>query len=368
MKLGSAAAVVCLAVALVLASAGPAAATTAFALRGKSSQVVAWSYDAPTGSAELVLNRRGLVKRALVAEGVEPVSWVSGYGSLTLNQLGADFPLAGINQAGLAVVALPLDDAGYAPRSHRAEVDPLQWVQYCLDSFENVNQVVFSAEQYRISGPVGYHFLACDGFGTCAIVEPIGGEVVSRSGDKLPLAMLTTRTFDTAIDYLNVSLGYAGKVTETGNDAVLDGFVTMVDKVNVARGRKTATPADDSFTILHEVDPDATFRLVLEPAGRRAQLELDGRPWTVELMAFDLECKDPARALIVPPRPQVAPAEAFGAPDAAAIAEIAGKAAAGTAGLDASAAAAAATHAAGYQCSERPPIKLPTNPGAAAVD
>ena len=158
-----------------------------------------------------------------------------------------------------------------------------------------MNQVVFSAEQYRISGPVGYHFLACDGFGTCAIVEPIGGEVVSRSGDKLPLAMLTTRTFDTAIDYLNVSLGYAGKVTETGNDAVLDGFVTMVDKVNVARGRKTATPADDSFTILHEVDPDATFRLVLEPAGRRAR---EVRQLSLEVERDVAALADPRRHLI----------------------------------------------------------------------
>lgn len=369
MKLSIRHAVIGLVTVLVIAVAVPAAATVAFALRGKQSQVVVWSYDAPVDHAAVVLNRRGVVKRALVDEGAEPVSWVSGYGSVTLNQIGADFPVAGINQAGLVVVALPLADARYAARSHRAEISPLQWVQYCLDSFENVKQVVFSAEQYRIDGPVGYHFLACDVFGTCATVEPVGGEIQSRAGDKLPLAILTTRTFDAAIDYLNVSLGYAGSVTATGTDAVLDRFVTTVDKVNVARGRKTPTPVEDGLAIVRAIEGGSSdFRVVFEPEGRQLRLDLGDEPWVIRLKDFGFECREPERALIVPPRPEKAAVEAFGAPDSAAIRNLASATAAAADGLDAALVARTVKYAEDYHCSELPPIKQPADPAAAAVD
>jgi len=345
-------------------------ASSAFALRGDTRQVVAWAHDVPGDSTLVLLNRRGLVKRAMVAEGVEPVSWVAGYGSLTVSAFGPDFPFAGVNQAGLVVAALPLPDAGYVPRGRNAEIGPLQWVQYALDSFENIRQVIYSAEQYRIHGPVGYHFLTCDARGACAIIEPVGGEIVSRAEDRLPLAILTTRTFEDAIDYLNVSLGYGGRVERTGDDPVLERFVGSVELVNAARSRKTATPREDAFGILRKLDGETSdLRVVFDPAERTAWLEAGGAPWPVPLFDFDLSCApDGPSMLAVPPRPDAAATEAFRPWDAAAAAKVAAAGAAATDGISEQDAARMAAWAERYRCSDLPPIKHLDDPGSVPVE
>lgn len=345
-------------------------ASSAFALRGDARQVVASTHDVPGESALVLLNRRGLVKRAMVPEGVEPVSWVAGYGSVTVSTFGPDFPFAGVNQAGLVVVALPLEDAGYVARGRNAEIGPLQWVQYALDSFENVRQVVYSAEQHRIHGPVGYHFLVCDARGACAVVEPVGGQIVNRAEERLPLAILTSRTFEDAIDYLNVSLGYGGRVERTGDDPELERFVASVEMVNAARSRNTETPRDDAFRILREIGGDGSdLRLVFDPAERTAWLEAGGEPWPVPVFDFDLSCTPGGPSLLTfPPQPEAVASEAFRPWDAAAAAKVAAGAAAGTDGISNEDAVVMAAWAERYRCSDLPPIKRHEDPASVPVD
>ncbi len=57
----------------------------------------------------MILNKRGVSKTAAIAaEAVEgePVSWISQFGSVTFNYVGREFPMVGINEAGLVVAAL----------------------------------------------------------------------------------------------------------------------------------------------------------------------------------------------------------------------------------------------------------------------
>ncbi len=345
-------------------------ASSAIALRGETRQVVAWSHDIPGDSAMVLLNRRGLVKRAMVAEGVEPVSWVAGYGSVTVSAFGPDFPFAGVNQAGLVVVAVPLENAGYVPRGRNAEIGPLQWVQYALDSFENVRQVIYSAEQYRIHGPVGYHFLTCDARGACAVVEPVDGEIVSRAEDRLPLAILTTRSFEDAIDYLNVSLGYGGRAERSGEDPVLERFVRSVEMVNEARSSRTATPREDALRILRETEgDDGDLRLAFDPAERTAWIEAGAGPWPVAVLDFDLSCAPGGPSMLtVPPRPEATSSEAFQPWEPAVATRIAAGAAAATDGISKEDAAAMAAWATRYRCSDLPPVKHHEDPGSVPVE
>ena len=64
----------------------------------------------------------------------KPASWVSRYGSVTFNQYGREFPNGGMNEAGLVVELMWLDDTTYPATDGRPALDCLEWIQYQLDT------------------------------------------------------------------------------------------------------------------------------------------------------------------------------------------------------------------------------------------
>ena len=71
------------------------------------------NYDFGIGYGMLVVNKRGVAKTSLVDAPNRPATWTSRYGSLTFNQFGREFPMGGMNEAGLAVELMWLDAARY---------------------------------------------------------------------------------------------------------------------------------------------------------------------------------------------------------------------------------------------------------------
>jgi Penicillin V acylase and related amidases len=43
----------------------------------------------------------------------KPIEWISKYGSITFNQSGREFPHGGINEKGLVIEQMWLDEAAY---------------------------------------------------------------------------------------------------------------------------------------------------------------------------------------------------------------------------------------------------------------
>src|SRR5690606_17640644 len=69
----------------------------------------------------LIVNKRNMAKQGLTLEGGPYAKWVSKYGSLTFNQHGREFPMGGVNEAGL-VVEVMVGDAEYPARDDRGSV------------------------------------------------------------------------------------------------------------------------------------------------------------------------------------------------------------------------------------------------------
>ena len=69
----------------------------------------------------------------------KPFTWTSRFGSLTFNQYGREFPSGGINEKGLVVELMWLDDTRYPAPDGRGELPTLQWIQYQLDTAANVD-------------------------------------------------------------------------------------------------------------------------------------------------------------------------------------------------------------------------------------
>jgi len=281
-------------VAGLLLPAIPADACTSFLLKHSSGPVMAKNYDWDVAAGLLVINPRGLAKTALVPDGAKPARWTSRYGSVSFNQYGKEFPLGGMNEAGLAMEVLWLSETEYPDAGDRRAIGTLQWVQYCLDSFRSVDDVVASASELAIGGPALLHFIACDETGNCAIIEFLDGKVVTRSERTLPLPALTNNTFNESLEYLNRTLGYGGEPITPEGTGSLARFARTAKGTHAVRTALGDLPVGDAFSILSDVaQPDATqWSVVYELQKTQVHFRSSGNAEirTVNLSELDLDC------------------------------------------------------------------------------
>lgn len=215
---------------------------TTFVLQNEGSLVFGRNLDWFSGSGLLIVNPANLEKTALVGPEENPAMWVSKYASVTFNQVGREMPFGGINEAGLVVEIMNLGESVYPPADERPAVQACQWVQYQLDNFSSVAEVIRSDEKIRISERFAkIHFLVCDKDGNVAAIEFLDGEMMPYSGDDLPVPVLANSTY-------KQSLAYSGT---DGNNS-LERFQAAANMVE-AFGKKDVEGVDYAFEILDTV-------------------------------------------------------------------------------------------------------------------
>lgn len=280
---------------IAFAYSGPAAdACTSFLLRHSAGPLMAKNYDWDIAAGQLVVNPRGLAKTALVPDGANPVRWTSRYGSVTFNQYGREFPIGGMNEVGLAMEVLWLDETEYPDPGERATIETLQWVQYCLDSFRSVGDVVASASELAIVGTATLHFLACDPTGNCAVIEFLDGELAARSERTLPLPVLTNNTYNESLGYLNRTLGYGGEPVKPEGTGSLARYARAANGANAARFADGDQPIEETFAILADIaqSKSTQWSIVYELENGRVNFRTAGNQKirTVDLSKLDLDC------------------------------------------------------------------------------
>src|SRR6478672_5299005 len=123
---------------------------------------------------------------ALIRSGnasVNSATWTSAPASVVVSMWRAG-TVDGVNAAGLAAHALYRDEAGWEPVDDRPAVANTMWVQYVLDNFATVAEVVAGVPDVRIESMIvrgqemGAHLAFEDSSGDSAIIEPIGGRLV----------------------------------------------------------------------------------------------------------------------------------------------------------------------------------------------
>ncbi len=168
-------------------STPPAHPCSSFAQSGPDEVLLAKNFDWHFGSGYLVKNPGGVTRSALPLLGGEPAKWTSRHGSLTFTQYGAGLPYGGINQRGLAIEMLWLDETVY-PAAAPPTIGELEWIQYQLDVHATVAEVLASVEEFSIR-PIGgkIHYLLADASGERALVEFIDGRARVHRGGEGPL-------------------------------------------------------------------------------------------------------------------------------------------------------------------------------------
>jgi penicillin V acylase-like amidase (Ntn superfamily) len=298
-----------LVIAMICAIAIPAAvpgarACTAFLLDGAlvAGKNLDWNLD----EGLLIVNKKGISKRAMVLDPNEPTAqWVSQYGSVTFNQYGREMPMGGMNEAGLVVENLWLNNTRLPQRDERPGL--MSWVQYQLDNCSTVAEVVATDAKIRVSPtmPLPLHYFVCDRQGNAAVVEYLDGKLVAHTGETLPHKLITNNTCDESLAYLNQHEGFGGsKPIRRGSYDSLDRFVIAAERVkNYQPQDSNQSPVGYAFDTLAAVRQGNgtkwTIVYDLQKLEIHYKTDRTSNIRTVRLGELDFSTKTPVRVISI---------------------------------------------------------------------
>jgi len=278
--------------ALVFTALAPhASACTVFAVPSDET-VCGANLDWPDDLEGYVLvNPRGIEKTFVPWSGFEPsehngapVSWTSKYASITLTCFGRDFIEGGMNERGLIVEQANLPSV-YPPDDGRPGVSAQQWMQYVLDSYRSVGEVVDNIESVRQDGE-GWHYLVVDRSGDWAAIEFLHGEPVVYRAGRHEFPVITNATYGRTEAHVPLDVRFGGEVDVGAGSDSYSRFVRVAERLRDRRGAWLGyapdAPADTTgarerwnaldnvdfaFALLDNISADDTQRSVVYDTG-----------------------------------------------------------------------------------------------------
>jgi hypothetical protein len=210
---------------IVVFSINAVNACTTFVIHQENHLLFGRNLDWPTGTGLVMFNQRNLEKVALVDASEKPAKWISKFGSITFNQVGRDLPYGGMNENGLVVEQMTLDQTVYPSRDNRSGIGACQWIQYQLDNCSTIEEVIQSDTVLRIvDGISKLHFLVCDRSGHTASIEFLNGKMVCHTESDLPVQVLANSPYAESIKCYNDN-------GDTKSNRSLFNFVTAAHQV-----------------------------------------------------------------------------------------------------------------------------------------
>ena len=220
---------------------------TTFVLERGNKIVFGRNLDWITGSGLIMTNPRNVNKTALVDPAEKAIEWISKYGSMTFNQIGRDLPYGGINEAGLVVEHMTLEQTQYPSKDDRYAICANQWIQFQLDNYSTIAEVISSDSILRIVDATSkYHFLICDRFGNVATIEFLDGKMVSHMQNSLPVPVLANSTYSSSLDCYKTE-------GNTDSNRSLYNFSTAAHNLQEYKASSNDSLVNDAFHILESV-------------------------------------------------------------------------------------------------------------------
>ena len=173
-------------------------ACSAFYFNGEN-KIFAKNFDWGFGQGYLIKNIRGQQKYAYGFRGNNVAGWTSKFGSITFNQNGKEFPYGGINEKGLVVEQLWLGNTEYQENNNKT-ISELEWIQYQLDNYEKVDEVIENINSLTIKPIARIHYFLADKNGVSAVIDFVNGDVkIDRKQDKFQV--ITNETSEDSKKY-----------------------------------------------------------------------------------------------------------------------------------------------------------------------
>jgi len=220
---------------------------TTFVIHQKNHLLFGRNLDWPTGTGLVMVNQRNIEKVALVDSTENPAKWVSKFGSVTFNQVGRDIPYGGINESGLVVEQMTLNNTVYPAKDNRSAIGACQWIQFQLDNYSTIEEVMNSDKQLRIVDAISkLHFLVCDRFGHTVSIEFLNGKMFCHTGNDLPVKVLANSTYEESLSCYNNN-------GDTQSNRSLYNFCTAAHQIKQPNYSTNDSIIAYAFSVLHSV-------------------------------------------------------------------------------------------------------------------
>jgi hypothetical protein len=176
--------------------------------------------DMPEGESlagEILINRPGATRENLSFEelccgrneGAARRRWTSKYGSITFCSWGPGFIDGGMNSAGLFVQEMTMMKSSFGPSDDRPRFFMMSWMQYVLDTFETVEQVLADLQTLTIDG-WPWHFFLSDAKGCYVSLSFREGEPVVFMGAEMPYSAMCNQDYGDELEFLSGFSGFGG--------------------------------------------------------------------------------------------------------------------------------------------------------------
>ena len=262
-----------------------------FFINHNGQMVFGRNYDWVAGTGMVLTNHRGLLKSSFKVPDGRSISWISKYGSLTFNQYGKEFPTGGMNEKGLVVELMWLDETRYPKADDRPAIGVLQWIQYQLGNCASIEEVIATDKLLRITGvTTPLHYLVADAAGNAATIEFLDGRMVVHKGNELPFPVLTNSVYEESVQYVTRPAPLGPEPNES-----LQRFVRACQMIKQYKSGRAAAPLiDHSFDILQSLSQGDYTRwsIVYDITNRRIHFRTNSARQikSVAFSAFDLSC------------------------------------------------------------------------------
>jgi len=228
----------------------------------------------------------------------EYARWVSRYGSVTINFVGYQMAWAGMNEAGLMISTMSLNETQGPSPDERLYFESPFWMQYQLDNHSTVDQVISSDSEIRVPESQVDHYLVCDRTGKCAVIEFLEGKLVFYTDESLPVKALTNSTYE-------ISLIAMEEIRQGGGEGYgnsIQRFVTAMDHLSAFSLSGSQEAIKYAFDSLEAVSRDDTiWSFVYDPVNLQVYFRTAENPniRSLDFSRIDFSCQTPVQMIDV---------------------------------------------------------------------
>lgn len=175
-----------------------------------------WKYREGT---VVIHPRNTLMVSSVDSHQYHPLIWKSRYGSVIFhggNRFKAGPAADGMNEKGLTASVLVLKSSSYPQNNELPTLNTSEWVQYVLDNFQNVQEVIDDSANYQLlpdtyrNVAMNLHMVINDAEGKSAVLEYLNGQLVIHTQDQFTPAVITNTDYNSSVSLLSEYRDFGG--------------------------------------------------------------------------------------------------------------------------------------------------------------
>ena len=259
-------------------------------------------------SGAVIINKRNVFKKGITwkelstseKETSPKPEWVSKWGSVSFNTRGRDFADGGMNEKGLVIWEMSLRGTKFIQDESKPKLFMMQWMQYQLDNYENIQQVITSASDIVLDG-WQWHFFTADRDGNCASIEFINGKMVIHTGDEMPVKVLCNALYSFELKTLGRYEGFGGTRSVTMEKRKQPRFVHAAKMIKDYSPTVSGNIINYGFDILDQLDSSGynQWQIIVDMKDLHVYIRTNQSREIrhFNLNSFDLSCDTPVKMI-----------------------------------------------------------------------